>query len=103
MISKLPNADMYNSFAYHVSLLKDFVRGDVNGGTHSTRSFRGGRRGGSLRGGSFRGSILSRTVHNKPIKDSSVHSVGSLRGNGSFGRNNNMSRSVSVAAFSSGR
>lgn len=112
MISKLPNAETYDNFAYHVSLLKDFVRGDGNGGggSDSTRSYRG-RRGSSLRGGSFRGGgFLNRSSHNKPTKDSSVHSAGSFRGTSSSAMRNNsftggkdggagMSRSASMAAF----
>ncbi|CAB9514753.1 MAP kinase-activated protein kinase 2 (Fragment) [Seminavis robusta] len=42
MISKLPNANDYNTFAYHTPLLKEFVSADAAGGTKRRSSKNGG-------------------------------------------------------------
>jgi hypothetical protein len=86
MINKLPNSNNYNTFAYDINLLRDFVRDDEGRDTGASRSARlSGRRmlttqrrmsggGGSLRG-SFRGSIF-----NLRNRSGSIHSQGSRRG-----------------------
>jgi hypothetical protein len=102
MITKLPGSASYNGFAYHTSLLKEFVQdeptdGDFSKGhgNHSTRSSKGG--GKRFRTNSLRGSFRSGGILNirgaiggggrgKGLDgDGSIHSQGSLRGN----RNNN--------------
>jgi hypothetical protein len=97
MITKLPGSVSYNSFAYHASLLKEFIQDEPTGkrGNHSVRSMKGGKRfrSNSLRG-SFRGGILSFTASpGRKALDGSLHSQGSLRGN----RNNSNPSSSKVS------
>uniref|UniRef100_A0A7R9ZRG9 Uncharacterized protein n=1 Tax=Craspedostauros australis TaxID=1486917 RepID=A0A7R9ZRG9_9STRA len=61
MLSKLPNAEGYAKFAYHVNLLKEFTLDDDRDGSMRRR-------------GSFRGSSA------KVARDSSIRSAGSMRG-----------------------
>jgi hypothetical protein len=90
MITKLPGSGSYKTFAYNVSLLKEFVQDDdgpTGTSRHTTRSARHKRRGsgigngGSLRGSfrSFRGSTLFGNKKNKDpnTMDGSIHSAGS--------------------------
>lgn len=112
MIDKLPSSSSYDSFAYEVALLEDFVQdGDGgNGKTAMTSSLRQpGRKkrratglnnslrdGSSMRGSFRRASMFS--IKKTPGKDelnSSIHSAGSLRGRSNF------SRAASAAAISS--
>ena len=98
MIDKLPGSSGYNTFAYDVALLKEFVRdetrgvdeslisGSQGGGRRRRRRGSFGRGGGSL-GGSLRGSFRkimkkkeARVVNGVYMEDSSIHSAGSLRG-----------------------
>jgi hypothetical protein len=97
MITKLPGSASYNSFAYHASLLKEFVqdeptsrKGGGNRNHHSVRSSMKGGGGGkrfrsnSLRGSFRGGGLLSfgdRVGPGRKALDGSIHSQGSLRGN----------------------
>lgn len=79
MIMKLPGSGNYNSFAYSIDLLKEFVRSDDDRHGHLTRSaHRHQRLGGSFRA-SFRGASLFGKKKEADL-DSSIHSAGSLRG-----------------------
>ena len=112
MIDKLPSSSSYDSFAYEVALLEDFVQdGDAgNGKTAITSSLRQpGRKkrratglnnslrvGSSMRG-SFRGASrfgIKKTA-GKDELNSSIHSAGSMRGR------NTVTRAASSAAVSS--
>ena len=111
MSDKLPSSSSYDSFAYEVALLEDFVQdGDGgNGKTAITSSLRQpGRKkrratglnnslrvGSSMRG-SFRGASrfgVKKTA-GKDELNSSIHSAGSLRGRNNFNR----AASAAVAA-----
>lgn len=107
MIAKLPGSNSYDSFAYDIGLLKDFVREDDEenqlGGklTASMRASSGRkkRRGSGLNnsqrvGASLRGSLRGGSIFGRKAKrdglDGSIHSVGSLRGRNNFGRSSSM-------------
>ena len=102
MIDKLPGSgSSYDTFAYDVTLLQEFVRddekqtqrrrgGSLNRSNSRTSMFRGGgsissrfRRGGSTGRYGRKGDV---------VVDSSVHSAGSLRGR-TRNNNNNLSSS----------
>jgi len=99
MIAKLPGSGNYETFAYDVGLLKEFVREeDDGGGGPLTSSLRtgGGRKkrfgsglnrshnGGSSLRGSFRGGLVLGRKPKRDALDGSLHSVGSLRGRQNF-------------------
>jgi hypothetical protein len=101
-MSKLPNAARYDSYAYHISLLKDFVpshlaeglTGDSTGSRKRTSSARVGGGGGgdsrrSMVGGGGIGGGIPRTVHTD-----SNGSFGSVRSAGN--RRSGVTRSVVV-------
>jgi len=49
-MEKIPNAELYDTFAYHTALLSDFSRGDYIGNAASLSASLGRkRRGGSLK------------------------------------------------------
>ena len=77
-----PGSSSYNSFAYHVALLKEFVRENDPGGkgSQSNRSHRKLRRNNSLRGSFRSGGGLLNFNERAVAMDGSVHSAGSLRG-----------------------
>ena len=94
MITKLPGSGNYNTFAYSVELLKEFVRTDEDGGSrsmnpaHQRRSFRSG--------GSFRASFRGASLFAR--KDTSIRSVGSFRGrNRSFSSGKNKRSGVNTS------
>jgi hypothetical protein len=92
MIAKLPGSGSYDSFAYEVALLKDFLReeDDDNGKLTSSMRTGGGRkkrRGGGLNNSlraSFRGGSMFGRKPTRDQLDNSVHSLGSLRGRNNF-------------------
>jgi hypothetical protein len=88
-MSKLPNAARYDSYAYHISLLKDFVpshlaeglTGDSTGSRKRTSSARvGGGGGGDHRRSMVGGGGIPRTVHTDSNGSfGSVRSAGNRR------------------------
>lgn len=104
MITKLPGSSTYDSYAYEVSLLKEFIQDDSeqeskdpktltaslhgNAGRKKRRSV-GGMRG-SLHalGGSLRGKALFSKKNRSDELSGSVHAIGSFRGRSkSVGKN----------------
>jgi hypothetical protein len=88
MITKLPGAAGYNGFAYHASLLKEFVQDEPSGGKGGNNTSRSTKQGGkrfhtnSLRGSFRSGGFLNFSVGpGRKGLDGSIHSQGSLRGN----------------------
>ena len=96
MISKLPGSSTYDSFAYEVSLLNEFIRDDAEEGSKDPKSLTASLHGsagrkkkrssvgmrGSLHalGGSLRGSSLFSKKNRREELSGSVHSIGSFRG-----------------------
>ena len=115
-MDRIPDAERYNSFAYHTALLSDFNRGDWVGNNAASLSAslgRRGRRGGSLttkRGGSLRGRANSifavnttRQMTGSNRSSSSMRSFrvgGSLRG--SRGRGSTGGGAGLFAAYAKG-
>ena len=106
MIAKLPGSGIYDSFAYEVALLKDFLRDDndtagqlsASMGTGRGRKKRHGsglnsshNPGLSLRN-SFRGGSLFGRKPKSDGLDGSIHSQGSLRGRSNVKRNGSVGR-----------
>jgi hypothetical protein len=91
-MAKIPNADLYDSFAYHTALLSDFARGhNVTGkGASLSASLRRGGRGGSRRGSNLFGGgagVQQMTGSNSSLRStSSLHSF-SKRNGSRKGRN----------------
>jgi len=79
-LEKLPNAELYNNFAYHTALLTDFGRGDYIGNAASLSASLGRRR---RRGGSLK---LKRSSSFTRRLSGTARMTGSNRSTSSLGR-----------------
>lgn len=75
MMDKLPGANVYESFAYHVSLLKDFSADADDDPMSSRLSYSGRRR---VRQNSFTGSIGGKLTRDAQNSNGSVRSLRSV-------------------------
>lgn len=84
MMDKLPSATVYETFTYHVALLKDFSAEAAGDDIDSSRLSFSGRR--PVRQNSFSGGRLMRDAQGSSNSVRSMRSVGNKRGKNSVGR-----------------